>query len=125
MRVEDMPIRHATQLYEALCYIVVFVVLFVLYRCTDVAKRKGFLFGAAMVGIFASRFIIEFIKIDQVDFEQGMTFNMGQWLSVPFILAGVGFMLWAWYRHKEEPKTAPVQATTEDKTPKNKRHFKK
>ena len=126
MSVDEVPMRHPTQLYEALCYIVVFVVLFVLYRRTDVAKRKGFLFGAAMVGIFASRFIIEFIKIDQVNFEQGMTFNMGQWLSVPFILAGVGFMLWAWYRHKEEPKTATVQAATaEDKTSKNKRHFKK
>ena len=124
--VEEIPMRHATQLYEALCYIVVFVVLFTLYRRTDVAKRKGFLFGAAMVGIFASRFIIEFIKINQVDFEQGMTFNMGQWLSVPFILAGVGFMLWAWYRYKEEPKTTPAVAVhSEEKTSKNKRHFKK
>ena len=125
MSIEDMPIRHATQLYEALCYIIVFVVLFILYRCTNIAKRTGFLFGAAMVGIFTPRFIIEFIKINQVNFEQGMTFNMGQWLSVPFILAGVGFMLWAWYRHKEEPKTTPVQTIPEAKTPKNKRHFKK
>ena len=125
MPVESMPARHATQLYEALCHIVVFVVLFMLYRRTDVAKRKGFLFGAAMVGIFASRFIIEFIKINQVDFEQGMTFNMGQWLSVPFILAGIGFMLWAWYRHNEEPKVSVSAAISEEKTSKNKRHFKK
>ena len=121
MPVESMPARHATQLYEALCYIVVFVVLFMLYRRTDVAKRKGFLFGAAMVGIFASRFIIEFIKINQVAFEQGMTLNMGQWLSLPFILAGIAIMIWAWLRYKDEP--TPVVATT--KEPKHKRHFKK
>lgn len=127
LHVNDVPIRHATQLYEALCYIVVFVILFVLYRCTNVAKRAGFIFGAALVGIFTPRFIIEFIKINQVAFEEGMTFNMGQWLSVPFILIGAAFMLWAWFRHKEEPDIAPAAATvaTNEKSTKNKRHFKK
>lgn len=118
---ELVPVRHATQLYEALCYIVVFAVLFVLYRNTKLAKREGFIFGAAMVGIFTPRFIIEFIKINQVTFEQGMTLNMGQWLSLPFILAGIAIMIWAWLRYKGEP--APVVATT--KEPKHKRHFKK
>ena len=111
---------HPTQLYEALCYIVVFVVLFVLYRYTKVAQRKGFIFGAALVGIFTPRFLIEFIKINQVAFEEGMTFNMGQWLSVPFIVIGAAIMIWAWFRHKEEP------AATKQSVPnKNKHHFKK
>ena len=123
--IEAVPMRHATQLYEALCYIVVFVVLFLLYRNTNLEKRKGFIFGAAMVGIFTPRFIIEFIKIDQVAFEQDMAFNMGQWLSVPFILCGVAIMIWAWYRHKEEPAVVAPQATATEKKPKNKRHFKK
>ena len=119
-----VPVRHATQLYEALCYIVVFAILFGLYRYTKVAKREGFIFGGALVGIFLPRFFIEFIKIDQVAFEQGMTLNMGQWLSVPFILIGSAFMLWAWFRYKGEP-TIATTATTTPKQPKNKRHYKR
>ena len=120
---EMVPVRHVTQLYEALCYIACFAILFALYRYTKVAKREGFIFGAALVGIFMPRFFIEFIKIDQVAFEQGMTLNMGQWLSVPFILTGVGFMLWAWYRYKGEP--IAVAEPTTPKQPKNRRHFNK
>lgn len=122
--IEQIPARHATQLYEALCYIVVFIILFILYRYTKVAQRKGFIFGAAMVGIFTPRFLIEFIKINQVTFEEGMTFNMGQWLSVPFILTGVAIMVWAWYRHKNEPAIAEQKAPSTNES-KNKRHFKK
>ena len=121
---EMVPVRHATQLYEALCYIVVFVVLFLLYRNTNLAKRKGFIFGAAMVGIFTPRFLIEFIKIDQVAFEQDMAFNMGQWLSVPFILCGIAVMIWAWYRYKGEPAVVATPVTPKTKSAK-KRHYKK
>ena len=121
---EMLPVRHATQLYEALCYIVVFTTLFLLYRRTNLAKREGFIFGAAMVGIFTPRFLIEFIKINQVAFEKGMTFNMGQWLSMPFILCGVAIMLWAWYRHKGNSAVATAPATPKAKQPK-KRVYKK
>lgn len=121
---EDMiPMRHPTQLYEALCYIACFVILFALYRYTKVAKREGFIFGGALIGIFLPRFLIEFVKIDQVAFEQGMTLNMGQWLSVPFILTGIAIMLWAWFRYKGEPIVAAKTATP--KQPKNKRQFHK
>ena len=120
-----VPACHPTQLYEALCYIACFSILFALYRYTNVAKREGFIFGGAMVGIFLPRFLIEFVKINQVAFEQGMTLNMGQWLSVPFILAGVTFMLWAWYRYKGEPVAVAKAATPGAKQPKNKRHYKK
>jgi len=125
---EDMvPARHATQLYEALCYLACFAILFALYRYTKVEKREGFIFGAALVGIFTPRFFIEFIKIDQVAFEQGMTLNMGQWLSIPFILIGAGFMIWSWYfNNKSASVSAPAVATTPKiKQPKNKRHYKK
>ena len=123
--VEQVPACHPTQLYEALCYIACFSILFALYRYTNVAKREGFIFGGAMVGIFLPRFLIEFVKINQVAFEQGMTLNMGQWLSVPFILAGVAFMLWAWYRYKGEPVAVAKATTPGAKQPKNKRHYKK
>ena len=121
---EDMvPMRHPTQLYEALCYIACFAILFALYRYTKVAKREGFIFGGALIGIFLPRFLIEFVKIDQVAFEQGMTLNMGQWLSVPFVLAGVVVMLWAWYRYKGEPVV--IAKPTVPKQPKHQRHYKK
>ena len=120
---EMVPVRHATQLYEALCYIACFAILFALYRYTKVAKREGFIFGGAMVGIFLPRFLIEFVKIDQVAFEQGMTLNMGQWLSVPFILTGIAIMLWAWFRYKGEPTV--VAKPVAPKQPKNKRKFHK
>ena len=124
---EMVPVRHATQLYEALCYLACFAILFALYRYTKVEKREGFIFGAALVGIFTPRFFIEFIKIDQVAFEQGMTLNMGQWLSIPFILIGAGFMIWSWYfNNKSVSVSAPaVVAAPKVKQPKNKRHYKK
>ena len=124
---EMVPVRHATQLYEALCYLACFAILFALYRYTKVERREGFIFGAALVGIFTPRFFIEFIKIDQVAFEQGMTLNMGQWLSIPFILIGAGFMIWSWYfNNKSVSVSAPAVATAPKvKQPKNKRHYKK
>lgn len=121
--VDKVPACHPTQLYEALCYIICFIVLFLLYRNTKIAKREGFIFGAALVGIFLPRFFIEFVKINQVAFEDGMTLNMGQWLSVPFVLVGTAVMIWSWYRYKGEPVAA--QSAPSVKTPKNKRHFKK
>ena len=122
---EMVPVRHATQLYEALCYLACFAVLFLLYRYTKVEKREGFIFGAALVGIFTPRFFIEFIKIDQVAFEQGMTLNMGQWLSIPFILVGIGFMVWSWYCNNKSITPAAATAEPKIKLPKNKRHYKK
>ena len=82
---------HPTQIYEALCYVITFIVLVVLYYRFDMARRRpGLMFGVGLVGIFVTRFLIESIKVNQEAFEEGMMFNMGQWLSVPFILlAGV------------------------------------
>ena len=87
--VDQIPACHPTQLYEAICYVVTFAVLWWMYHKTDAARRRGLLFGVALIGIFLTRFFIEFVKIDQVAFESGMTLNMGQWLSLPFIALGV------------------------------------
>ena len=123
---QAVPVCHPTQLYEALAYILCFTVLFLLYRKTSVAKREGFIFGGALVGIFLPRFIIEFVKIDQVAFEQGMTFNMGQWLSIPFIIIGTLIMIWAWYRYKTAPEPQSAKMTIpHTNESKKKRHFKK
>lgn len=124
---EDMvPMRHPTQLYEALCYFALFALLFSLYRYTKLARKEGFIFGAALVGIFLPRFFIEFIKIDQVAFEQGMTLNMGQWLSLPFVLIGIAFMAWALWRGERQPAVEKISSTPASQTtsPKRRKHQK-
>lgn len=88
----ELP-RHPAQLYEAICYLFSFFVLMYLYWRTNVKKKMGFIFGAFLILIFSARFIIEFVKEVQEPWEAGMTLNMGQILSIPFILAGI-FMLW-------------------------------
>lgn len=81
---------HPTQIYEAICYTITFVVVWVMYFRFDLARRRpGAMFGVGLIGIFLSRIIIESIKNIQVGFESSMTLNMGQWLSVPFICVGV------------------------------------
>ena len=64
-----------------------------MYHKTEAPRRRGLMFGVALIGIFLTRFFIEFVKINQVAFEEGMSLNMGQWLSVPFIALGV-FCVW-------------------------------
>ncbi len=81
---------HPTQIYEALCYLVTFGVLCWLYYAKDMGRRRpGLLFGVGLLGIFLTRFFLEFIKTEQEAFEVGWTFDMGQWLSIPFIVLGI------------------------------------
>lgn len=91
--------RHPAQLYEAVCYLISFAVLMYLYWRTNVKNRLGYLFGMFLILIFTSRFVIEFVKETQVDFEKTMTLNMGQWLSIPFVIMGF-FMLWYSGKHR-------------------------
>ena len=84
---EVLP-KHPTQIYEALSYLVIFVILFFIYTKKGEKVRQGFIFSIFLILLFAVRFFIEFIKEDQVGFEQGMSLNMGQWLSIPFVLIG-------------------------------------
>ncbi len=81
---------HPTQIYEALCYMLTFgILIWLYYRRNAGVKHPGLMFGVGLIGIFVSRFLIEFVKNPQVAFEENMTLVMGQWLSVPFIIAGV------------------------------------
>ena len=86
--------RHPTQLYEAFSYILIFAALFTFYRKRHLKMRDGFIFGVFMIALFTARFFIEYVKNDQVAFEVGMKFNMGQLLSLPFIFAGIGMVIW-------------------------------
>jgi phosphatidylglycerol:prolipoprotein diacylglycerol transferase len=93
---EVLPVvpRHPTQLYEAFSYLLIFTVLFIFYRKKHMQVRDGFIFGVFMILLFTARFFIEFVKNDQVAFEAGMKFNMGQLLSLPFIIAGIVMIIW-------------------------------
>lgn len=101
--------HHPTQIYEALAYVLITLFLWQLYK-RGVARKSGFIFGLFLVMLFAIRFLIEFVKEPQVAFEQDMFLNMGQLLSVPFIVAGLIIMYWS---HKkslspENNPTAPI-----------------
>lgn len=86
---------HPTQLYEALCYFALFGLLMWMYWRRNAGERPGLIFGTFLTGIFLPRFLIEFIKNPQVAFENDMTLNMGQWLSIPFVLLGVALIIMA------------------------------
>lgn len=93
---------HPTQLYEALAYLIIFVVMVWLYYRKDLARRRpGVMFGIFLIALFGVRFLIEFIKNPQEDFEVGMILNMGQLLSIPFIIAGC-VLLYRAYRVPEK-----------------------
>lgn len=89
---ETVP-KHPTQLYESLSYLLIFLVCIAIYRKKDGKLRPGALFGWWLIALFGVRFLIEFVKEEQVAFEKGMTLDMGQWLSIPFILLGVVFCI--------------------------------
>lgn len=114
---ETLPM-HPTQIYEALAYIAVFVVLIILYYRYDAGrKHPALMFGVGLVGIFLSRFFLEFIKNVQVAFEEGMALNMGQLLSIPFVIAGIALIVIglkskpqhiAWAEEPAKPKAQKV-----------------
>jgi prolipoprotein diacylglyceryl transferase len=89
----DLVPRHPAQLYEAIGYILLCGISLLLYYKTKITASNGRLLGFIVASGFAWRFFCEFFKEDQVPFEAGMTLNMGQWLSVPFIIGGTLLML--------------------------------
>lgn len=94
---ETVP-KHPTQLYESLSYFAIFAICLWYYLRKKGNIRSGSIFGWWLVALFGVRFLIEFVKNDQVAFESGMTLNMGQLLSLPFILGG---LVIAWLSRKE------------------------
>jgi prolipoprotein diacylglyceryl transferase len=80
--------RHPAQLYESIAYFLIFLVLFRLFWKTNLKEKQGMLFGIFLVILWGARFGIEFVKIGQAARDEGMILNTGQWLSVPFIIAG-------------------------------------
>ena len=91
---------HPTQLYEAGVYLLLGIILMWLYWKKLDKMYRGTFTGIFFIGCFGSRFLIEFIKNDQVDFEADMALNMGQLLSIPFILLGIGCLVYAFVKKK-------------------------
>ena len=94
--------RHPTQLYESFSYLVLFFILWRLYWKTDKKLKEGYLFGIFMIGLWALRLVIEFLKEPQVDGREDWVFNSlntGQVLSIPLILIGL------WLMFKQTKKT--------------------
>ncbi len=89
--IDNIP-RHPAQMYEAIAYVIIFIIMWMLYQKNQ-NPVPGKLFGIFLILLFGARFVIEYVKIDQVDFEAGMLFNMGQILSIPFILLGIFLLL--------------------------------
>ena len=92
-RGEVIP-KHPTQIYEAVMYLLIFFGLYLVYlKKENLRNRGGFLFGLFLVLVFTFRFFIEFIKENQVSFEDKLPLDMGQLLSIPFVLAGVWLLV--------------------------------
>ena len=92
---EKIPYRYPAQLFEALLYIPVFLILFYMYWRTDARNKPGLIFGTFLVLLWSVRFFVEFVKDSQGGFEEYPMFNAlstGQWLSIPFIILGFYFI---------------------------------
>ena len=100
---ETVP-KHPTQLYESLSYFLIFGVSIWYYIRKKGHFKTGTIFGWWLVALFGVRLLIEFVKNDQVDFEAGMALNMGQLLSLPFIIGGFTI---AWLAYKEKLPQGP------------------
>jgi phosphatidylglycerol---prolipoprotein diacylglyceryl transferase len=96
---ETLP-KHPTQIYEALAYLAIFILLYVIYLKKKENTTQGLLFGLFLILVFTARFLIEFIKEVQVGFEKTLPLDMGQILSIPLILTGI-ILLIVIYRKKK------------------------
>lgn len=112
---------HPTQLYEALCYLALFGVLMFMYWKRNAGERQGLIFGVFLVVLFSCRFLIEFVKNNQVDWEEGMALNMGQWLSIPFIILGAILIVRAMRRPRVQLEYPNKFADEEEANPKKKK----
>lgn len=89
----QVPLKHPAQLYESFCYIFVFFLLLFLYWKTKTALKQGFIFGLFLILLWSVRFVVEYVKESQGGFGDNTIFSTGQWLSIPFILIGLYFVI--------------------------------
>ncbi len=116
-RFDQIP-RHPAMLYESFCYFLTFMLMRYLYYKTDWPWYKGRMWGLFFVCIFGTRMLVELFKENQVGFEQGMTLNMGQLLSIPFVLFGL-LLMYLSRNQKIEPIAAKSSGSQNKKLKKN------
>ncbi|MFT4070512.1 MAG: prolipoprotein diacylglyceryl transferase [Dysgonamonadaceae bacterium] len=108
---------HPTQIYEAIIYLIIFGISAYLYWKTNAKEKQGYIIGVAMIGIFVARFLIEYLKNIQEPFELSLRSNigmdMGQLLSIPFIIWGI------WLIYNANRKKTITAATTNTHKSKN------
>lgn len=97
--------HHPTQIYEALSYLLIFIFLYWCYNKNYFIRQRGKLFGIFLILLFGARFLIEFIKNPQENFEKFLPIDMGQILSLPFILTGIIFIIYASKKSAEKNGT--------------------
>jgi phosphatidylglycerol---prolipoprotein diacylglyceryl transferase len=93
--------RHPSQVYEAASYLFIFLLLLYIFYAYEKRLRDGFIFGVFLFLVFTARFFIEFLKQNQETFEDTMTLNMGQMLSIPFIVIGLALIVLKWPKKYE------------------------
>jgi prolipoprotein diacylglyceryltransferase len=92
-RIDNLP-RHPAQIYEAIAYFFIFITLVTIYK-TSKKLKSGFLLGLFFTSVFTARFLIEFIKQRQASYESEFFLNTGQMLSVPFLIIGIGLIIYS------------------------------
>ncbi len=102
--------KHPTQIYEALAYLLIFIFLISYYYKKQGKTTHGLIFSYFLIAVFTARFFIEIIKENQVPFEEHLPLNMGQILSIPFILAGI--VLWLIVKKKKSMEIHSKQTTS-------------
>jgi phosphatidylglycerol---prolipoprotein diacylglyceryl transferase len=102
-RVDRFQARHPAQLYEALSYLAIFVLLALIYRRTGKATPRGLLLGVLFVSVFTARFFIEFLKERQAAFGEDFFLSMGQILSIPLVAIGLLLILRALAAGRKAP----------------------
>ncbi len=91
---EAIPFRHPAQLYEGIGYLALFALLYFVFWNTEKKYKAGFLFGTFFILLWSIRFAVEFVKKSQGGFEESLgLLSTGQWLSIPFILVGIWFVV--------------------------------
>lgn len=110
---DNIP-RHPAQLYEAIHYFISFLIFFWIWNRHRDKMKNGLLTAWGLIIMFSFRFIDEFFKIDQVQFERGMILNMGQLLSIPFILTGILLLIFKVYNKRETFSTDKIGAGGEE-----------
>lgn len=105
-RIQDGPMlpRHPTQIYESIIYLIIFMILMILYFKRNAGAKNGYLFGIFLIIFFTFRFLVEFFKDVQVGWEKNLPLNMGQMLSIPFIIFGIYLIYFARLRNLKEKK---------------------